>query len=458
MNAMKGSRGRLPSGGAAGFTLVELMVALALAAMIAVAVMVISNQAQDVYKATTRKVEVYNKFRFALLATERDFGQWIPTGNLEFFADGRGANARRNENWDPGEEFPDTKDDRGPYVVDGGTPREFDEFAYIIERHYWSVEPDPTEPTRKIRKLHDAYQAYFRTMTFIDGRTREANVEYMLLDPNRTDQYKNPLPPVEVASAKLRDLTLYKIVRYHDFSYREIEKPSANFPVVRKYVEVCTNLTDFRLEYTADNRFDAKVVSGFRTPAEDFEKPTEAAVRPRKTNDPEVGAIYKKIFGYGSMKIQADRGANQGAVNFPLATAYKAVFGDRQLRNDHHPVRFGFAQNPDIKFAELTPGDRIYIFTETSRGQQNSNIGVAGNVSKLQTFDGTYTVKTNLSGRLELREDIDSVNWRGDRQGVRYKAAFLPEAIRLTLRVLDDDRGDEPKTLTRVVWVRQKAR
>ena len=44
--------------GRCGFTLVELLVALALAAVISVSIMFISTQARSAYQATVRKVEV----------------------------------------------------------------------------------------------------------------------------------------------------------------------------------------------------------------------------------------------------------------------------------------------------------------------------------------------------------------------------------------------------------------
>lgn len=427
-----------------GFTLVELMVALALAAMISVAIMVISNQAREVYEATARKVEVYNKFRFALLSMDRDFSRWIPTSNLEFFIDGRGSNSRRNQNWSPGEELPDTRDERGPGVVDGGTFKDYDEFAYILERHYLGEEKDGTW------KIHDAYQMYFRTMTFVEGRTREANVEYMLLDPTTVDSFQNPLPPVKVSKDKMRELTLYKIVRYHDIKPGELDKPAMNFPIVRKWVEVCSNVTDFRLEYTTDNRFDRKVNASFRTPAEDFRQPAEVATQPLKV--PQLDNAFKKVFGYGSSKLQ---------VSYEKATGFREYFGDRQTRNEHRPTRFGFEQNPRMKFAELTPGDRIFIFTESAMGGQvGGNQGVAGNAANLTIFPaGIYTVKTNIAGKLEFVEDIDSNHWSRDANAVRFTAAFLPEALRITIRVVEEEsKIPEPKTLQRVVWVRQKAR
>ena len=436
--------------GSSGFTLVELMVALALAAMISVAIMVISSQAQLCYEATSRKVDVYNKFRFVLVSIERDFAQWIPTSNLEFFMDGRGAGARRNENWDPGEELPDRSDAHGPGVIDGGTPKEFDEFAYILERHYIEIQADGIT-----QKIHDAFQAYFRTMTFIDGRTREANIEYALLDPTTLDADGNPLPPTEVTADRISQLSLYKIVRYHDIGYGEIEKPSLNFPILRKFVEVCTNITDFRIEYTTDNRFDPRTGAGFKVPREDSMdgNPSEretAAMQVEGSLGWPGGAGYRKTFGYGSLKLQR---------KYERAIAYRSIFGDRQTRTDHRPVRFGWDQNPRIRFAELTPGDKIFVFTDSARGGSGGGIGVAGNLSSLTSFpSGLYTVKTNIGGRLEFYEDIDAMTWQRDQTGINYKAAFLPEAIRITIRVIDETLGKDARTLQRAVWIRRKAR
>ncbi|MGH9363014.1 MAG: PulJ/GspJ family protein, partial [Thermoanaerobaculia bacterium] len=397
-----------------GFTLIELMVAVALAAMIAISVGMISGTAQQVYRTTTRKVEVYNKFRVALFTLEKDFQRWIPTGNLEFFIDGRGGGGgagggRRNENWEEGEELPDIEDkEHGPGVLDGGTFGEYDEFAYVVEYHYQGQEADG------VWKQHDAYQAYFRTMTFVDGRVREANVEYKLLDANDVDAHRKPQPPKRVPRERMRDLTLYKIVRYHDIHPSEIKKSTANFPIVRRYVEVCSNITDFRVEYTTDNRFDNRVNPAFRTPAEDYERPAEVATRPARLPN---GSL-RKLFGYGSSKLQ---------VQFDKATAYRGIFGDRGgARGDHRPVRFGFQQNPQIKFAELTPGDRIFVFTESNRGGGGNLAGQPSVGNLVQFPPGHYTVKTNLAGQLEFIQDIDSSGWPRDPTGVSYKAPFLP--------------------------------
>jgi hypothetical protein len=114
-------------------------------------------------------------------------------------------------------------------------------------------------------------------------------------------------------------------------------------------------------------------------------------------------------------------------------------------------------------FAELIPGDKIYIFTEASRGEQpgggGGGFGVGGNANAFIRFPSKdYTVKTNLQGLLELEEDFDTVSWSGQPQNdIFYKAAYLPSAIRITLRIVDD-KGENPKTLQREIWLRRRSR
>ena len=62
-----------------GFTLIELMVALALSAILSIMIMMVSTSAQETYTSTLQKVEVYNRFRLALNTVKNDFAAWIPT-------------------------------------------------------------------------------------------------------------------------------------------------------------------------------------------------------------------------------------------------------------------------------------------------------------------------------------------------------------------------------------------
>lgn len=443
-------RPAIPCPRGTGFTLVELMVALALAAIISVSIMFISSQARIAYEETVRKVDVYNRFRYAFRTIEEDIKNWATTSELEFYTDGRGRGARVNLHWDPGEEVPDRKDDLGPGVVDGGVQGDYDEYAQIVQLQYRSVEPMQTEA-----KLHDAYQMYFRTFTHVDGALRMANVEYMLLDPSQVDRGKGGMPavPKQVEPNHVADLTLYKIVRYYDVSPMAIKKLMET-PIVRKVIEVCTNVTDFKVEYMVEKDPSGKVESGFRTPEEEFRVFAESHVRPKQEPRLGVAGGYRKSFGYGSVKL---------GVNYSLATAYPGIRADDGLagRSNPQPLRLGFQGDPTTHFGELIPGDKIFIFTGSERAEMSAGAaaGSTENVSRLTRFpSGDYTVKSNYQGLLEFVEDIDTSEWAGKPQsGIYYKASYLPSAARITIRVVDD-QGQYPKTLQRVIWLRKRSR
>ena len=427
----------------AGFTLVELMVALALAAILSMTIMIISNTAREIYHGTTKKVETSNRFRLALLTLDRDFSQVIDTMNLEYFADGRGSGARRNRVWDDGEELPDTRDTHGPGVVDGGEFGEYDEFATITERYYLGVPTGVNPNDEENWKRHHAFQAYFRTLTYIGGAVREANVEYMLVDPNNQGE-----PPERVRGVELADLMLVKVVRYHDIAPEQLYT-SNNFPISRRRIEVCSIVTDFKIEYPVENRYSTRANSGFMIPSQEYDQPAERDIRPRRVRSGEL-PIFRKTFGYGSSKVE---------INFRKATAFRARQGDRSPQGDHRGVRFGWTQGAGTQFAELVPGSKVFIFREGERGGASAaaNTGSTNASNFVNWAAGLYTVKANVAGQLEFYEDVDSTMWRGDGPGMLYKAAFVPSAFRITLRVVDD-KAQFPKTLQRVIWVRRKAR
>jgi hypothetical protein len=162
---------------------------------------------------------------------------------------------------------------------------------------------------------------------------------------------------------------------------------------------------------------------------------------------------YRKVFGYGSAKIEE---------KYPLAIAQKARRGDDQLSrvgSDHLPVKFGFQGAKEITFAELTPGDRVFVFLDPGQGAAPaSNRGIENASARREFPQGDFTVSSNLNGLLEFEEDIDSTEWQNQQQsGLYYKAAYLPSAVRVTIRIVDD-LGENPKTLQREIWLRRRSR
>lgn len=442
----------------AGFTLIELMVALALGSIIAVIISWVSTEAREAYTQTVSKVEVYNNFRLAYNTLQKDLSGWIASMELEPYTDGKGGRPH-DFHWQPGEETPDQRDENGPGVVDGGTKNDYDEFAFIEQVQYESIEPSQIQEGDNEKKVHDAYHLYFKTMTYIAGAVREANVEYMLVDAGAPPSLwvdGVPPPPSDVKPADVKNLALYKVVRYLDIDESTILALN-RYPGKRAIIELATNVTDFRVEYLVYNPFDDRVEARYVTPGEEFLRPTELVTRPLKmpVRPPVSQDIYRKVFGYGSMKVQN---------KYPLGTAFVAHFGDNQgVRSgtDHRPLRFGFESSNQIQFAELVPGDTIYVFTPSSIQSAGAGGGGAGgvnfaNLARMPAQE--YTVKGNVSGMLEFVEDVDSSGWGEQNQSaLYYKAPFLPSAVRLTLRMVNDD-GLNPKTMQQVIWLRRKSR
>src|SRR5690606_3033123 len=139
-----------------------------------------------------------------------------------------------------------------------------------------------------------------------------------------------------------------------------------------------------------------------------------------------------------------------------------ARVGDNQLRGtvEHRPLRFGFESSPQIRFSELGPGDSIYVFTESaiSTGGAAASGGLPNIMNSVRIPVKDYTIKSNLQGLLEFVEDIDASGWGEQNQSpILYKAAFIPSAVRLTLRMVDDE-GLNPKTMQQVVWMLRRSR
>ena len=121
-----------------GFTLLELLVALTLAAIISLIISQVGNDAQKMYDTTISTVETYQKFRYAMDDINENLSKMIPTASLEFYND-RG---RTRGYWDEGEEIPNSF---GPNM-DGGVPDEYDEAATVFERKYILSNTRPGEP------------------------------------------------------------------------------------------------------------------------------------------------------------------------------------------------------------------------------------------------------------------------------------------------------------------------
>ncbi|MGE3163711.1 MAG: prepilin-type N-terminal cleavage/methylation domain-containing protein [Planctomycetota bacterium] len=390
-----------------GFTLLELLVAIALAALISAMISVVSTEGQKIYISMTEKVEVYQKFRYAFRDLERTLQNMVVTADLEFFVD---TPADIRGHWEEGEEYKDLVN------LDGGRPdpRRYDEGALVIQRSY-TVDGDPAEVE------HDNFSVYFKAVTEIDGIMRVANVEYYLAEPSelaagRDGRIGKSVAPNAKPGSEIPHVgfVLVKVVRY-------VVVPDINSPTDRKVkksvVELCQNVTDFRVEYFYDNVFDA-APGGFVVP----EMERNGEVRSETGVEVLADGGYLKEFLYGGWRNIRKGGAT------------------RALRNsetgDLVPVSFDVGSaTSGINFSELRYGDKIFIWNEAG-GSEFPN--------------RDYTVQRNESGRLHFVENIDSSGWRANISGLRFRAGYVPSQFRVTMHVLND-KGGEPRRQSLVI-------
>ncbi len=378
--------------------------ALTLAAIISLIISQVGTDSQKIYDSTITTVETYQKFRYALDDINENLSKMVPTASLEFYQD----QGRSKGYWDEGEELKDN--DVGPNL-EGGVRGKYDEAASVFEGHYILEDPRPGEPEE-----HWCDAIYFKAPVEIDGVIRLANVEYFLADPRKLEAGVNDGkidPDEEMSFIDSRSLVLMKSVRYVDLDINNYR--STEVRVRKKLVELCSNVTDLKIEYFYDNRFDSKP-GGFMSPS--VERTPELV----DSEDPDLlrrnGPLRKK-FLYG------------GFLSKLRTNAYRAT---RNLQTgENKPVLFNYTTER-VKFSQLQTGDKLFIWSDGG--------------SRFPAKE--YTMLYNRGGRLIMKEPISSATWDQDPGGLRYRAAYVPPAFRISVRVLNEKKS-EPRTLTTVI-------
>ncbi|MFN0057994.1 MAG: PilW family protein [Planctomycetota bacterium] len=394
----------------AGFTLLELMVALGLTSVIVLIVTRIGTDAQFLYESMQSRVEIYQKMRYALDELRDDLQGWVPIADLEYFVDRAQANRSLNGHWEEGEELDGPSRELN---LAGGRPRFYDEGPQIQERYY-------TVDKGGAKSRHYAFSVYFRAPTEVEGELRSANIEYLLMDSKDLDAEGEK--GAEAASrvgeelTDNTDLVLVKIVRYIDVDKSNFN--TSELIVKVKRFDLCQNVTDFKIEYYADN-------PGDRHPGRYVIPSDERAGDVIESESPVIaidGATdgYLKEFIYGGFRNldvlgqfhKGERDAKRSLLDPP----YFSVTGNR------------------MHFAELASGDSIYLWTDDAGG-----------------IRGEFTLQRRVGQRLYFVESLDTSSWATEFvPRIKYKAAQVPSSLRVTLRVLND-KGREPRTVSVVV-------
>lgn len=150
-----------------GFTLVELMVAMALMMILTGSVVFIFIQAQKIFLTVDARVQVYQYARYAFDQMERDFANVVRSSDMEFYDDLPPPNGRQGR-FDSGEEIPISGARDNPSIYN---------HAFTVRQ------PDLYTGQDGERYRNDS--VYFKTVTVAGGQTTAALIEYVLVDTDR---------------------------------------------------------------------------------------------------------------------------------------------------------------------------------------------------------------------------------------------------------------------------------
>lgn len=176
------SEGAKPPGSTTGLTLVELMIALALGAILVAVVATIWTQTSRIYTGTLERLEIYKGMRVALDVVERDLANSSRTVNMEFWNDANG-----NGRYDPGEELAKLRDPYDPLdPVFQNTPREeFAGFDASSVPYFAAPVMFSPSPYEREKQAFWRDEVYVRSFVMVQGANRSALVHYRLCNADK---------------------------------------------------------------------------------------------------------------------------------------------------------------------------------------------------------------------------------------------------------------------------------
>ena len=393
-----------------GLTLVELMIAIALMLVMTLQLQIVFGQSRQLYLAADALAQVYQNARGALDQIEKDLSNAVLTDQMDFFNDNRTA-AIGVGHFGRGEENGIMRGNflpAVPYVYS---------MAFRQPKEYM-----PSTRGVNPEKLGGPYRMdsmYFRTFTMVQGRPREAMVQYRLdagLDP-----YSNPRPrPVLqrlVTSVKVNPTTGVPI--YTADGYPELERQPAQ--------DMCYYVQEVKIDlFIRDQR---------RNGIGRFYSPKEAIVQAPTPQDPFPPRLVNLLGGGDDVAIQCLDGRLE-----PEPTA--------RLRRDDAKL---YLRNGD-SVPHLGPGSKMYL--RMKQYPPNFEWDFNGSYVTIKEVVRVSAGETVVSfeEEAEIKQAFPSGASVPPEVEMMYRGGWLPQAVRVQLKI-KDQRNEEVRTMSRIFQI-----
>ncbi len=391
-----------------GFTLVELLVAIALSTILTGSVVFIFIQAQEIFISVDAKVQVYQYARYAFDRMERDLANVVRSRDMEFFNDAAPPSGIKGR-YDQGEELPI----RGTANTDANELGGDD-----IYNHAFTVRsPKDYTGVDGIDRRWDS--VYFKTVTVIGGQTQAALIEYAMVDTDK------PRPKMQRRLWRVTGVDAANPLapRY------EINGPLGGQP---ERQDLCL--------YCIDVRFEVFVKNLRRSDAGDYYDARELVTPPR------VRRVYGDDFVFPSHRNDWNGG------HCLVQTYYDVRHDNNRMQPDlgvFEPGENGlFHTQGNFTFPQLKEGDTLFMWGGTQGFKAKPYT-----IKKFLKVGGADPVAWTPDApaaefRIQFEEPIEGA-LPGQQLTVNYAAGWVPSALRATV-VIKDSKSLENRSVSRV--------
>ncbi|MCZ6688029.1 MAG: prepilin-type N-terminal cleavage/methylation domain-containing protein [Planctomycetota bacterium] len=375
-----------------GFTIVELMVAMALMIILTGVIIFIFAKVRDVTLYTEAQAQVFANARYAMDQIAQDFSGMIKTIDMEPFQDLEDQNTRmRNSHADPYEDKFDPL---------GGPHEERYDYSPTIREGYY------TKTVRGHKIIHSADKIYFKTIATEKGRPVEGFVNYYL---DEVDQER-------------------PILRRR-FQWFDRER-KVFLPDPARLDDVCYFVTDFKIEFYY---VPYRGKSNERQGAGMWLSPIKAHERGIRDPDPRAETFVFNYHFDDRLRAGLDLEASgRGKLNVNPRDGYRATF----------------TTTSKFPFPQLVPGDRIFIYEQVPKkppGQIPWIVDQELTIAEIGPSGVIYFVERVIV-KPEGNDTPPPV------LSCNYRAGFLPSALRVTIQI-KDHRAEAIRTISRVFRV-----
>jgi prepilin-type N-terminal cleavage/methylation domain-containing protein len=347
----------------AGFTMLELLIAVTLMAILTSAVGYVFVTAKNLFVQADSTIQIYQNARNALDVMERELSVMEKTHDINFFID---SGVTANKHFDQGEQH---------WGLGNRLEPPDPSYAYAMTI-YGNEYPDPGSAYRP----HRADIIYFKSLTMVGGKERSALIIYRL-------DTADPTKPI------LKKYVLYKKIDPTTSSYTYIEEPPDGTGQ-----DICLYVSDFEVKYYYDSPLDSL--------------PPDFVSIPVNT---------KQVFCYiGIMR--------QGTIDASGAFSASGYTGTRHI---------------DL-FAQIGARDRVYLYDGQPKGENGWS----------STNDSDYLIDTiDKNGKITFVTAEPPIP--KNITGVNFRAAYLPGALKITLKVMDA-KALQRRTITRIIKIKTR--